>query len=48
MEHYLRAELDFTEEAYNAELIARIVGDSPYLLVPTVVRELVTEEVLVL
>jgi ubiquinone biosynthesis protein len=48
VEHYLRAELDFTEEAYNAELIARIVGDSPYLLVPTVVRELVTEEVLVL
>ena len=35
-------------QAYNAELIARIVGDSPYLLVPTVVRELVTEEVLVL
>jgi hypothetical protein len=34
-------------QAYNAELIARIV-DSPYLLVPTVVRELVTEEVLVL
>jgi ubiquinone biosynthesis protein len=45
---YLQAELDFTEEAYNTELIGRIVADSDYLLVPAVVKELVTEEVLVL
>jgi predicted unusual protein kinase regulating ubiquinone biosynthesis (AarF/ABC1/UbiB family) len=48
VEQHLRAELDFTEEAHNTELIGGIVGDSPYLLVPAVVNELVTEEVLVL
>jgi ubiquinone biosynthesis protein len=45
---YLLAELDFTEEAYNTELIGRMVDGNPYLLVPKVVTELVSEEVLVL
>jgi ubiquinone biosynthesis protein len=45
---HLQEELDFTEEANNTELIGRIVGESEYLLVPRVVRELVSEEVLVL
>jgi ubiquinone biosynthesis protein len=48
VEEHLRAELDFNEEANNTELIARSVGDQPDLLVPTVIRPYVTEEVLVL
>jgi predicted unusual protein kinase regulating ubiquinone biosynthesis (AarF/ABC1/UbiB family) len=48
LETHLRAELDFREEASNAELIARIVSDFDELVVPKVVRPLVTERVLVL
>jgi predicted unusual protein kinase regulating ubiquinone biosynthesis (AarF/ABC1/UbiB family) len=48
LETHLRAELDFREEASNAELIARIVADFDELVVPRVVRPLVTERVLVL
>jgi predicted unusual protein kinase regulating ubiquinone biosynthesis (AarF/ABC1/UbiB family) len=48
LETHLRAELDFREEASNAELIARIVSDFDELVVPRVVRPLVTERVLVL
>jgi ubiquinone biosynthesis protein len=48
LETHLRAELDFREEASNAELIARIVADFDELVVPLVVRPLVTERVLVL
>ena len=45
---HLRAELDFTEEANNTELVGRLLGDHPDLLVPRVVYPYVTEEVLVL
>ncbi|MBD0329535.1 MAG: AarF/ABC1/UbiB kinase family protein [Thermoleophilia bacterium] len=45
---HLRAELDFVEEAANAETIARIVAESPGLRVPAVIRPWVTERVLVL
>jgi len=48
VEQHLLAELDFTEEANNTELIARIIADSPDLLVPQVIHPYVTEEVLVL
>lgn len=48
LEVHLRAELDFVEEAHNAELIASIVERFPSLVVPAVVRPLVTERVLVL
>ena len=48
LEAHLRAELDFVEEANNAEVIARLVEDYPDLLVPRVVRPYVTEQVLVL
>jgi ubiquinone biosynthesis protein len=48
LETHLRAELDFREEASNAELIARIVARFDELVVPRVVRPLVTERVLVL
>ena len=48
VEQHLLAELDFTEEANNAELIGRIVGDHPDLRVPQVIRPFVTEQVLVL
>jgi ubiquinone biosynthesis protein len=48
VEQHLRAELDFTEEANNAELIGRIIGDHPDLVVPRVIRPFVTESVLVL
>jgi predicted unusual protein kinase regulating ubiquinone biosynthesis (AarF/ABC1/UbiB family) len=44
----LRAELDFEEEAGNAELIAEIVEPYEGLTVPRVVRPHVTERVLVL
>jgi len=49
LEQHLRAELDFREEASNAELIARVL--EPFrtdIVVPTVVRPLVAERVLVL
>jgi predicted unusual protein kinase regulating ubiquinone biosynthesis (AarF/ABC1/UbiB family) len=45
---HLRAELDFREEASNAELIARLVEPYDNLIVPAVIRPHVTEDVLVL
>jgi ubiquinone biosynthesis protein len=48
VDQHLRAELDFTEEANNAELIGNIIGDHPDLVVPKVIRPLVTDSVLVL
>ncbi|MDE3024538.1 MAG: AarF/ABC1/UbiB kinase family protein, partial [Acidobacteriota bacterium] len=48
LEVHLLAELDFVEEAHNTELIASIVERFPELVVPAVVRPLVTERVLVL
>jgi ubiquinone biosynthesis protein len=48
LEVHLRAELDFTEEANNAEIVRRIVADYEGLLVPEVIRPYVTERVLVL
>lgn len=47
LEVHLRAELDFTEEANNAEVVRRIVADYDGLVVPEVVRPHVTERVLV-
>jgi predicted unusual protein kinase regulating ubiquinone biosynthesis (AarF/ABC1/UbiB family) len=49
LEQHLRAELDFEEEAYNAELIAEVIDEyHEDLFVPRVIRPLVTPEVLVL
>jgi len=48
LEVHLRAELDFVEEAYNAELIGGIVSKYDRLVVPKVIRPHVTERVLVL
>ncbi len=48
LETYLRAELDFEEEAHNTELIAALAEDEPLIVVPKVIRPLVTERVLVL
>ena len=48
LEVHLRAELDFEEEANNADIIRRIVADYDGLLVPDVIRPHVTERVLVL
>jgi len=48
LEVHLRAELDFTEEAHNAELIGSIVAEYDRLVVPQVIRPYVTERVLVL
>ena len=48
LEVHLRAELDFLEEAHNAELIARLVGEYERLVVPQVIRPYVTEEAMVL
>lgn len=48
VETHLRAELDFREEASNAELIAGLVEEYENLTVPQVIRPYVTEEVLVL
>jgi ubiquinone biosynthesis protein len=45
---HLRAELDLEEEAHNTELIAGLVGTSPHLVVPGVIRPYVTKRVLVL
>jgi predicted unusual protein kinase regulating ubiquinone biosynthesis (AarF/ABC1/UbiB family) len=45
---HLHAELDFTEEAYNTELVGTLVTNRPELRVPQVIRPYVTEEVLVL
>ncbi|MDX6511163.1 MAG: ubiquinone biosynthesis protein [Gaiellaceae bacterium] len=48
LEVHLRGELDFVEEANNAELIARLVENRPNLVVPKVIHPYVTERVLVL
>src|SRR2546423_3764365 len=48
LEVHLRAELDFREEAHNAELIGRLVGDYEDLVVAQVIRPHLTERVLVL
>ena len=48
LEVHLRAELDFVEEAHNAELVARMLERFPSLVVPAVVRPYVSPRVLVL
>jgi predicted unusual protein kinase regulating ubiquinone biosynthesis (AarF/ABC1/UbiB family) len=49
LEQHLLGELDFLEEAHNAELISSIIADySADLFVPQVIHPYVTEEVLVL
>ena len=48
LEVHLRAELDFVEEANNAELIANQLEDYDDLVVPQVIRPHVTERMLVL
>jgi ubiquinone biosynthesis protein len=48
LEVHLGGELDFREEAHNAELIADVVADYDDLLVPPVIHPYVTEQVLVL
>src|SRR5437016_1993176 len=48
LEEHLRAELDFVEEANNTELVARLLAGYDELVVPQVIRPLVTEKVLVL
>jgi predicted unusual protein kinase regulating ubiquinone biosynthesis (AarF/ABC1/UbiB family) len=48
LEVHLRGELDFVEEANNAELVARLVSEYEDLVVPAVIRPYVTERVLVL
>jgi predicted unusual protein kinase regulating ubiquinone biosynthesis (AarF/ABC1/UbiB family) len=48
LEVHLRGELDFTEEASNAELVARMLQEWDDLVVPQVIRPYVTERVLVL
>ena len=49
VEQHLLAELDFTEEANNTELVGQMVAEHPDLLVPQVIHHpYVTEEVLVL
>jgi ubiquinone biosynthesis protein len=45
---HLHAELDFTEEANNTEVIGAVVGESDVLFVPRVIRPYVTERALVL
>jgi len=47
LEVHLRAELDFVEEANNAELIAGFLTEYEDLVVPEVIRPYVTERVLV-
>jgi ubiquinone biosynthesis protein len=49
LEQHLRAELDFVEEAHNAELVAEVLADyDGDLFVPQVVHPYVTEQVLVM
>ncbi|MGN6798255.1 MAG: ABC1 kinase family protein, partial [Gaiellaceae bacterium] len=49
LDQHLHAELDFVEEAHNAELIAQVIDDfRDDLFVPRVIRPYVTPEVLVL
>ena len=48
LEIHLRAELDLEEEAHNTELIGRLAADEESIVVPDVIRPLVSERVLVL
>ncbi|HKC78041.1 MAG TPA: AarF/ABC1/UbiB kinase family protein, partial [Gaiellaceae bacterium] len=48
LEIHLRAELDFVEEAHNAELVRGFVEPFEQLVVPRVIRPYVTERTLVL
>ena len=48
VEQHLLAELEFTEEASNTELVGQMLAGHPDLLVPQVIHPYVTEEVLVL
>jgi ubiquinone biosynthesis protein len=48
LEVHLLAELDFVEEANNAELVARMLADYEDVVVPQVIRPYVTERVVVL
>jgi ubiquinone biosynthesis protein len=49
LEQHLHAELDFREEAHNAELIAEVISEHREdLFVPNVIHPYVTEEVVVL
>src|SRR3954462_4967549 len=49
LEQHLLGELDFIEEAHNAELIAQVIDDyRDDLFVPSVIHPYVTEEVLVM
>jgi ubiquinone biosynthesis protein len=49
LEQHLRAELDFVEEAHNAELIGDVLDDyGDDLFVPAIVRPYVSERVLVM
>ena len=48
LESHLQGELNFVEEAHNAELIGELIADYENLVVPQVVRPHVTERVLVL
>ncbi len=48
LEIHLRAELDFVEEAHNAELVRKLVEPFEGLVVPRVIRPYVTERTLVL
>ena len=48
LEVHLRGELDLTEEANNAELVATLLEDYDDLVVPQVIRPYATERVLVL
>ena len=48
LEVHLGGELDFREEAHNAELITGVVADYHELFVPQVIHPYVTEQVLVL
>jgi predicted unusual protein kinase regulating ubiquinone biosynthesis (AarF/ABC1/UbiB family) len=48
LEVHLNAELNFEEEANNAEIVRRILADYEHLIVPEVIRPYVTEQVLVL
>ncbi|MFN2627528.1 MAG: ABC1 kinase family protein [Gaiellaceae bacterium] len=48
LEVHLLEELDFVEEAHNAELIATLVEEYPDIVVPQVIHPYVTERVLVL
>jgi ubiquinone biosynthesis protein len=48
LEVHLRAELDFVEEAYNTDVMRRLVEPFDRLVVPAVIHPLATERVLVL